>query len=175
MTPTEMEYILNNNITLIYDSREHQTAALEKRLRAVGFKNKREALKFGDYTVEYINGNITVNLQNEIVVERKMSLDEICGNFTRGRKRFEREFEKAIAAGAKVHLIIENGSYEKILNGDYRSRLNSNSLYSSLIAFCDRYNITVHFCKPETTAVLIKKIFYHHIRNKLMKEIELPG
>ena len=175
MTPTEMEYILNNNITLIYDSREHQTAALEKRLRAAGFKHRREALKFGDYTAEYVIGDKVFNLQNEIVVERKMSLDEICGNFTKGRKRFEREFEKAIAAGAKVHLIIENGSYEKILDGDYRSRLNSNSLYSSLIAFCDRYNITIHFCKPDTTPTLLRKIFYYHIRNKLMKEINLPG
>ena len=173
MTPSQMEYILNNNITLIYDSREHQTTALEQRLRAVGFNHKRKGLKFGDYTAEYVKGDEVIDLQNEIVIERKMSLDEICGNFTKGRARFEREFEKAIKAGAKVHLIIENGSYEKILDGDYRSKLNSNSLYSSLIAFCDRYNITVHFCKSETTPILMRKIFYHHIRNKLTKEIEL--
>lgn len=173
MTPSEMEFILNNNITLIYDSREHQTTALKERLRAVGFKNRREGLKFGDYTVEYEVNDQTYNLQNEIVIERKMSLDEICANFTKGRARFEREFERAIAAGAKIHLIIENGSYEKIMEGEYRSRLNSNSLYSSLVAFCDRYNITIHFCKPETTPVLMRKIFYHHIRNKLTKEIKI--
>lgn len=173
MTPSEMEHILNNNITLIYDTREHQTKTLFKRLEATGFKCRREGLKFGDYTVEYKVGGKTYNLQNEIVVERKMSLDEICINFTKGRSRFEREFEKAITAGAKVHLIIENGSHEKILKGDYRSRLNSNSLYSSLLAFCDRYNITYHFCTPETTPILMRKLFYHHIRNKLMEEIEI--
>lgn len=102
-----------------------------------------------------------------------MGLDEICANFAKGRKRFEREFERAKASGAKVHLIIENGSYEKILGGKYRSKLSPNSLYSSLIAFCDRYDLTVHFCKPETTPSLMKKIFYHHIRNILMKDVEV--
>lgn len=171
MTPKEMEYVLES-ITLIYDSREHQTDALWERLKAVGFKYKRQGLKFGDYTAEYTLNDKVYSLQNECVIERKMSLDEICGNFTKGRARFEKEFEKAVKAGAKVHLIIENGNYEKILKGSYRSRLNSNSLYSSLIAFCDRYNITVHFCKPETTPTLMRKIFYHHIRNKLMTEVE---
>lgn len=170
MTPKEIEYILDN-ITLIYDSREHENTALDERLRAVGFKHRREGLKFGDYTAEYEVDGKVYGLQNEIVIERKMSLDEICGNFTKGRARFEREFEKAIDAGAKVHLVIENGSYEKILKGKYRSQLNSNSLYSSLIAFCDRYNITIHFCKPETTPVLMRKIFYHHVRNRLMKDV----
>lgn len=161
------------NITLIYDTREHETTALFKRLEDTGYKYRREGLKFGDYTAEYkIDGKV-INLQNEIVIERKMSLDEICTNFTRGRKRFEREFERAIEKGAKVHLIIENGSYEKIIDGEYRSKLNSNSLYSSLLAFCDRYNITIHFCTPKTTPSLMAKIFYHHIRNKLMKESEI--
>ena len=101
-----------------------------------------------------------------------MNLDEICANFTKGRDRFAREFERAIKSGAKVHLIIENGNYEKIIGGKYRSRLNSNSLLASFIAFADRYNISVHFCKSETTPVLMNRIFYHHIRNKLMKDIE---
>lgn len=172
MTPREMEAILDN-IVIIYDSREHETAALWERLRAVGFRSRREGLKFGDYTAEYQIDGIKYSLQNECVIERKMSLDEICSNFTKGRKRFEREFERAAKAGAKIHLIIENGSYEKILRGSYRSKFNSNSLYSSLIAFCDRYNLTVHFCKPETTPTLMRKIFYHHVRNKLMKELEV--
>ncbi len=173
MTPSEMEKILKHNITLIYDTREHQTNALFERLKATEFTYRRECLKFGDYTAEYKKDGKVYNLQNEIVIERKMSLDEICGNFTKGRPRFEREFERAINAGAKVHLIIENGSYEKIINEKYRSKMKSDSLYSSLIAFCDRYNITIHFCEPDTTPTLMRKIFYHHIRNKLMKEIEL--
>ena len=159
---------------LIVDTREQPTEAYYKRLDAVGVPYRRAKLDFGDYSCGYLaSDDFEVLLDKEIVIERKMSLDEICGNFTRGRERFAREFERAAASGAKVHLIVENGNYEKILKGSYRSKFNSASLLASFIAFADRYNITVHFCKPDTTPTLINKIFYYHIRNKLMKELEV--
>ena len=81
-------------------------------------------------------------------------------------------FEKAKKAGCKIHLIIENGSLEKIVNHEYSSKFSPNSLLSSLMAFSDRYDITYHFCEAENTSLLINKIFTHHIRNKLYKELE---
>ena len=172
MTPREMENILNT-IFLLVDTREQPTERYYKRLDAVGFPYRRQKLDFGDYSCGYLaQDGLEVLLDKELVIERKMNLDEICGNFTKGRDRFAREFERAAKNGAKVHLIVENGNYEKILNGKYRSKLNSNSLLASFLAFADRYDISVHFCKPDTTPVLMNKIFYHHVRNKLMKEIE---
>ena len=169
MNPAEMEKTLKT-INLLVDTREQPTKRYKNRMKAVGFPYRREKLDFGDYSAEYTIGSNVVSLKNSIVIERKMSLDEICGNFTKGRTRFEHEFERAIQNGAKVHLIIENGSYEKVIAGDYRSKLNANSLYSSLIAFCDRYNITIHFCDEDTTPSLIHKLIYHHVRNELQKE-----
>jgi ERCC4-type nuclease len=167
-----MESILET-IFLLVDTREQPTERYYQRLDAVGFPYRRQKLDFGDYSCGYLaQGGFEVLLDKELVVERKMNLDEICGNFTKGRDRFAREFERAKQNGAKVHLIVENGNYEKILNGKYRSKLNSNSLLASFLAFADRYDISVHFCKPDTTPVLMNKIFYHHVRNKLMKEIE---
>lgn len=172
MTPGEMEHILKS-IFLIVDTREQPTERYYKRLDSVGMLYRRQKLDFGDYSCGYCAADGSeVILDREIVIERKMSIDEICGNFTKGRDRFAREFERAQKSGAKVHLIIENGNYEKVIGGKYRSRLNANSLLASVVAFADRYNISVHFCKPETTPVLINKIFYHHVRNKLMKDIE---
>lgn len=172
MTPKEMENVLKT-IFLLVDTREQPTEAYYKRISEVGIPYRRLKLDFGDYSCGFCpKDGFEVLLDKEIVIERKMNLDEICGNFTRGRERFSREFERAAKSGAKVHLIIENGNYEKIIAGKYRSRLNSNSLLASFIAFADRYNISVHFCKPETTPVLINRIFYHHIRNKLMQDIE---
>ena len=169
MSPAETERTLKT-ITLLVDTREQPTERYKSRMKAVGFPYRREKLDFGDYSAEYTLGDEVISLKNSIVIERKMSLDEICGNFTRGRERFKHEFERAIKSGAKVHLIIENGSYEKVIAGDYRSKLNANSLYSSLIAFCDRYNITIHFCTEKTTPSLIHKLIFHHIRNELQKE-----
>lgn len=172
MTPREMENILSS-IFLIVDTREQPTEGYFKRLEAVGLPYRRQKLDFGDYSCGFCpTDGAEVLLDKEIVIERKMNLDEICGNFTRGRDRFAREFERAAASGAKVHLIVENGNYEKLINGKYRSRLNPNSLLASVTAFADRYNISVHFCKSETTPLLMNKIFYHHIRNKLMQDIE---
>ena len=172
MTPREMENILKT-IFLIVDTREQPTEQYYKRLDSVGIPYRRQKLDFGDYSCGYLTENgFEVLLDKEIVIERKMSLDEICGNFTKGRDRFAREFERAAKNGAKVHLIVENGNYEKILKGTYRSKFNSNSLLASFMAFADRYNISVHFCKPDTTPTLINRIFYHHIRNKLIKDIE---
>ena len=167
MTPTEMEYILNNNITLIYDSREHQTAALEKRLRAAGFKHRREALKFGDYTAEYVIGDKVFNLQNEIVVERKMSLDEICGNFTKGRKRFEREFERAKENNATIYLLVEDANWENLINGKYNTKFNSKAFFASITAWMARYDIKVIFCKSETSGKMIKEILYRELKERL--------
>jgi ERCC4-type nuclease len=171
MTPREMETILGS-MFLIVDTREQPTESYFKRLESVGLPCRRQKLDFGDYSCGFILNGSEVSLEKEIVIERKMSLDEICGNFTKGRERFAREFERAIKSGAKVHLIIENGNYEKLIAGKYRSRLNPKSLLASVTAFADRYNISIHFCKPETTPVLMNKIFYHHIRNKLTRDVE---
>lgn len=172
MTPKEMENILQTMFLLV-DTREQPTEQYYKRLDSVGVPYRRQKLDFGDYSCGYLaSDGFEVLLDKEIVIERKMSLDEICANFTKGRDRFAREFERAANSSAKVHLIVENGNYEKILKGTYRSKLNSNSLLASFMAFADRYNISVHFCKPDTTPTLINKIFYHHIRNKLMKDLE---
>lgn len=167
-----MENILQTMFLLV-DTREQPTEQYYKRLDSVGVPYRRQKLDFGDYSCGYLaSDGFEVLLDKEIVIERKMSLDEICTNFTKGRDRFAREFERAANSSAKVHLIVENGNYEKILKGTYRSKLNSNSLLASFMAFADRYNISVHFCKPDTTPTLINKIFYHHIRNKLMKDLE---
>lgn len=172
MTPKEMENILNTMFLLV-DTREQPTEQYYKRLDSVGIPYRRQKLDFGDYSCGYCGRDgFEVLLDKEIVIERKMNLDEICGNFTKGRDRFSREFERAAKSGAKVHLIVENGNYEKIIGGKYRSKLNSNSLLSSVMAFSDRYDISVHFCKPETTPLLMRKIFYHHIRNTLIKDLE---
>lgn len=172
MTPSEMERILKT-IVCVVDTREQPTKAFSERMKGIGFPFVRRKLDVGDYSAEYTVGGNTISVENEITIERKMSIDEICNNFTRGRGRFEREFERASKNGCKVHLIIEQGNYEKIIKGSYRSKMSSNSLLSSITAFCDRYNITIHFCRPETTPILMHKLFYHHIRNKIMKDVEV--
>lgn len=121
-------------------------------------------LDTGDYSCQLGEQSF----ERDIVVERKHNLDEICGNFTLERERFEREFMRAKAYGTKVYLIIENASWSDIFIGNYRSKLNSKSLFGSLLSWMVRFNITVLFCKPEESARIIYGIFYYYAKEKLM-------
>ena len=102
MTPFELQKTLDSMVLLV-DSREKPTAEAKKRWESFGVPYRIQALKSGDYTSEFLlpNGE-TFSLENHAVVERKMSIGEICGNFCQNRARFIREFERIKEAGAKA-------------------------------------------------------------------------
>ena len=163
----EITKILKTMI-ILYDTREQQNAALKRRLEGFTCPSLRHKLNFGDYSVAFVDENKDMVFCDSLVaVERKMSLDELCNCFTKGRSRFEREFIRAKENNAKVHLLIENGSYEKIFAEKYRSKLNPNALIASCLAWAERYNLQLHFCKPDTTPLLIEKILYYWLKNYL--------
>ena len=155
------------NMVVVYDTREQNTPALRRRLK--DFKRSRRLkLDYGDYTAGYedLDGTF-VTLKDKVVIERKMSLDELCACFTSCRDRFQREFERAKADKAKIHMVVENGSYEKMFSGAYRSKFHPNAFIASYLAWSARYNIQLHFCKPETTGKLIYKILYYELKEVL--------
>ena len=150
-------------LTIICDTRERDTHCEEyfKRNKIPCVVRK---LDTGDYSCAI--GDLS--FERDIVVERKHNLDEICGNFTTQRERFEREFLRAKAYGTKVHLIVENASWTDVFLGNYRSRLPPKSLVGSLLSWMVRFNVTVTFCKPEETAKIIYGIFYYFVREVML-------
>ena len=150
-------------LSIICDTREqdrHVSEWLEKnKIPTITRK-----LDTGDYSCQLGEQSF----ERDVIVERKHNLDEICGNFTVERERFEREFMRAKAYGTKVYLIIENASWSDIFIGNYRSKLNSKSLVGSLLSWMVRFNITVLFCRPEESARIIYGIFYYYAKEKLM-------
>lgn len=125
---------------------------------------KTRKLDTGDYSA--MLGEYT--LEQEVVIERKHNLDEICGNFTVERERFEREMLRAKAYNTKVFLIIENASWSDIFLGNYRSKLEPKSLVGSLFSWQAKYNLTIIFCKPEETGRLIHGLIYYYARETLL-------
>ena len=121
-------------------------------------------LDTGDYSAQ-LDGQ---TFERDVVVERKHNLDEICGNFTTERERFEREFIRAKAYGTKVFLIIENATWTDVFLGNYRSKLQPKSLVASLLSWMARFNVTVLFCKPEETGKIVYGIFYYYARETLL-------
>lgn len=152
-----------DDITLLIDTREQDTRAREKRIAAIGWNYEREKLDFGDYSVKA--GGIS--FANEIAIERKMSLDEIAGNYTRGRGRFEREFERAKEAGARIYVLVEGASWERIYAHDYRSKFSPQAFTASLLAYQARYDCRIVFCSAFTAPYIIREILYREAKERL--------
>lgn len=162
-TETELTAKLKD-LQIIADSREqvnnHLTDYWDKK-KVPYFTRK---LDIGDYSAQL--GEMT--LEKDVVIERKRNLDEICGNLTADRDRFEREFLRAKALGTKVFLIVENATWTDIYLQNYRSQLTPKSLMASLMSWQVRFNITVIFCEPENTPRLIHQILYYAAREQLL-------
>ena len=157
---------------VIADTREQNTPRAVERFDAFGAEMQRATLRYGDYcwNVRSPDGwfyDTSKTITPLCVIERKMSLDELAACFTRDRDRFKREFERASAAGAKIYLLIENGSYEAILRHRYRSKYHHKAFFASLMAWAVRYDMTPVFCKASTSGKLIREILYRDIKERL--------
>lgn len=153
-----------NDLVIICDTREQVNGHITKYLSKQKVPYITRKIDTGDYSAQIG----ALSLEKDIVIERKRNLDEICGNFTSERERFEREFLRARAYGTKVVLIIENATWNDIFLGNYRSKVSPKSLLGSLLSWMVRYNVTVTFCKPEETGKLIHGILFYAAKEMLV-------
>ena len=172
MTPIE-ELEMLESLTILVDTREQPTERAKKRYQGFGVPYKRAHLNYGDYTFNaklpngkwlYEEGQI---VSAPIVIERKMNLDELAQCFTRERDRFEREFQRAKANNARVFLLVENSTWENLINGKYRSHYNAKAYLASLCAWIVRYDLQLIFCKEETSGKLIKEFLYRELKERI--------
>lgn len=173
-TDKEVRAILKQ-MGILADTREQKWEHIRWALDNAGCPVERGKLGQGDYTAfvpmnafpGFQNVPGFYSLQDEVVIERKANLDEIAGNFTTGRERFEREFIRAKARDIKVHLLIENASWADIFSHNYHSQLNPKSLEGSLRSWQAKYNVSIEFCRPEESARTIYNILHYWLKAKL--------
>ena len=158
MTTPEMLSALEGMVCLV-DTREQDTPRLRRRLKQIGVPCRREKLDAGDYAASFPLPDGTW-ITAPVVIERKMNLDELAACYCRSRARFQREFERAKAAGKKIYLLVEGGSWEDLYAGHYRSKMNPKSFVNSLLAWLARYDCQILFCEPQTTGQLIHDTLY---------------
>ena len=162
-----------DSFEILVDTREQETDRSKKRYKLFGVPYSRATLNYGDYTYNATlpDGSKIHDTSHSVkpfcVVERKMDLAELAECFTRGRQRFQNEFERALENNCRIYLICENANWENLLNGKYRSKFNSNAFAASSIAWMVRYNMNVIFCKEETSGRLIKEILYRDLKERL--------
>lgn len=152
-----------SKLAIICDTREQDTHC-EEYFKKKGIKTIVRKLDTGDYSAQL--GDLT--LERTVAIERKRNLDELCGNMTADRDRFEREFLRAKAYGLHIFLIVENASWSDIMLGNYRSKLSSKSLSASIFSWLARFNVTLLFCKPNETPRIIYGILYYYAREELL-------
>jgi len=170
----EIEKCLES-MTILVDTREQPSDRALKRYEGFNCGYRKQKLNYGDYTYNFILPNnkelYSVNspVDAPVVIERKMSLEELSNNLARERERFKREFERAMLYNASVYLLVEKGSWKDIFAGHYKTKLNRNAYFSGLTAFQARYHLQIIFCPPELSGRMIKEILYRELKERLEK------
>ena len=143
------------SFSVLIDTREKDLHILNE-LSARGIPFKRRKLNVGDYSFEWKG----VSYENKIVIERKGSINEIVGNFTKGRKRFENEFKRA--KGVNVHLMIE-ADRNDIKNHKYRSTMTPSEVNSFINTWCYVFQLKLKFIEKDKATDYILQTFRDYL------------
>lgn len=163
-TITDKEFgNLISDMVVIVDTREKKNEHIVEFLTKSGIPFKLDKLDHGDYTVEFSKPE-HFKYNRCVAIERKNSFDEICGNLTKNRDRFEREFERAKNHKTKMHLLIENATWKKAFNSSFRSKMTNNALVAGILTFSIRYNCNVWYTTKDESGMLIYKLFFYTLR-----------
>ena len=128
---------------------------------------EKRKLDYGDYSFKVPkNEGLSIPrdlyFDKEIIVERKASLDELCNNIIKERDRLKKEF--TLAPRNKI-LIIENGSYSDMVNGNYRSDYAAKSYYGTYHSFWHEFNMPIIFMPDnKLTGLFIVGYFKYYLR-----------
>lgn len=157
---------IQKKLAILCDTREKKNQHLLKVWEKKSIRYKNHKLDVGDYSFEFDKKSF----EKIIAIERKNSLDELCGNFTKYRERFRREFTRASKDKTLVILLIENSSYDDIIKHNYHSKMHPNALLGSIRAWRERYDIYVVFSEKEASAAYILDIFNRYIKKNVIKQ-----
>ena len=170
------------NLTIIADTREKGNKFTLKWFDDNKIPYKVKKIDHGDYTA-YLPANslkgITKDLyfDKDIVIEKKGSIDEICGNFSKSDKpRIKSEFAHLGMNGTRCFIFIEDNLYDKHLrNHNYRSQYDPKRLYQSIKGFEAEYNTVIRPISSEFIGAEIYYTLYYQVRNILKRNFDIIG
>ncbi|MEG0133098.1 MAG: ERCC4 domain-containing protein [Clostridium sp.] len=180
LTDAELKKVLKH-LVILTDSAEQENSHIIEYFEKKKIAFNQFSLSEGDYS-----GMITCNEEtakilgitkdlyftNDILIERKAHIDELCGNLkntgTKERQRFEFELTRIALSGADKFLLIEDkDGEENIRTRNYRSEYEPAALYNSLKAFEARYKCPIVFNSKEISPMWIFSTIKMHVREKL--------
>lgn len=176
-TETEIKTILKN-LCVIVDTREQVWINIEDYFKKQKIQYRRENLNQGDYSICIVSNEETKPLgitrdlyfDNEIVIERKASIDEVAGNMKEpDRTRLKKEFSYLKSRGVKVHFFLEDKDFDiNLRQQKYRSQYNPKALYGSIKTFEAEFGFTVRPVSKDIIGSEIYYTLYYHVKNQLL-------
>lgn len=166
-TDKEMDELISSMVILV-DTRERKADHILEYFDKKKISYKKKALDYGDYSFmipanEKLSIPRDLYFSNKVIIERKGSLEEISGNLTKERDRFEKEL--CLAPKTKV-LLIENASYSDIATGNYNTQYNKKSFWASIHSMWFKYNIPVFFMPDNKwSGLFIRGYFTYFLKN----------
>lgn len=158
------------SMVILSDNREKKNDHILKYFKDNGIAYETTTLQYGDYSfmIPADAGGQAIYFHHDIVIERKGSLEELSGNLTHERERFEREFLKAGNDGCKVYLMVEDmGGYSSIISHKYNTEFKPNAYVASLKAWEARFNCNTQFIEKQYAGFFIISTFRYFAREVL--------
>ena len=159
MTDKEMSSVLAD-IEIIVDTREKKNQHILDYFRDNKIPYVVSKLNTADYSFSLPHFP-ELGLDRRFLVEKKNSLTEIAGNFSKDRARFAREFERI--GSEHIHLVIEEATWKKVANKSWRSEFSSNAMMASILTWSIRYNCPIWFCGVTESPKLIYNILRYEL------------
>ena len=100
-------------------------------------------------------------------IERKGSLVELSGNFTKDRQRMKHEFSRA---KGQLTLLIEANSIEDIITHNYSTQYQPSSYLATLLTYESRYGFNTKFISKKYSGLYIYQSLYYAVRQHLKGE-----
>lgn len=158
---------------ILIDSNEQPTEQAQRRYSDFSVPYSRQKLDYGDYTYNFqlpegrLRHDPDQRIYGDVVIERKMSLTELSANLCQEKARFKREFQRAREHNAKIYLLVEDASWEKLIAGRYNTKFHPHAYLASLLGIMAEYDISPIFCKQELSGKLINDILYRELKKRL--------
>lgn len=171
-TPTEYKELLKH-MTILCDTRENTNQHILDYFTEQGITYEKRALKTGDYSFKLspcpdLGFSRDAYFTDVLAIERKNSVNEIAGNFVEKDGRFMRELGRMTYI-QNVFIIVENDSLNDIIDGNYRTKIDSKALLRTLITTEKRAGFHLHFIDRHHTGYLIYELCKSVLDNYIMR------
>ena len=166
---------MNFNYKILIDTREKELKHITDKFKVNDIDIEYKKLDVGDYKIQVteLDGE-PINYSPRVVIERKANLNELIANLL-GEKdqdsktRLHRELDRSLQNKTRLIILIEDLDwYNKLLTGDYISKVNPKAIRGMIMSLEAKYpNVSIVGIDKGQSASYIHTTLYYHLRQKL--------